>query len=81
MNKSNEQLLVEKVMNFDSSLINAIEYVQENYHINVDFYDEENGDLHLSPLDINEGNVGSNLVNARDYILTHVDRDLCTPII
>lgn len=81
MEKSNEQLLVEKVINFDNKFIKAIEYVKENYHVQVDYYDEENGELHLSPIDINEGNVGTNLVNAREYVNSHVDNDMCTPVI
>lgn len=81
MKKSNEQILVENIINFESQLAQAIDYIEENYHVTVDYYDEEDGSLYLIPQDINESNVGSNLVNAQEYVKKTVFNDMCTPLI
>lgn len=71
----NNKAFVNKVVNIDSSIIKAFDYIKENFNINPE-YNEETGDITLNPV-VQEGQVceSQNLLNAKDYILKHIDND------
>lgn len=71
----NNKAFVNKVVNIDSSIIKTFNYIKENFNVNPE-YDEETGNITLNPI-TEERQVceSQNLLNAKDYILTHIDND------
>jgi len=76
MNKENEKLLVESIINLDDNISKAQKYIKENYHINSE-YDNENDIIYIWSTNVNES---LSLASAREYIEENIGSEFVNVI-
>ena len=67
-NVSNEQLLIDKILNIHENIKSIQTYIKENYNIDSE-YDSEDNMIYLWSKNVNES---LNLAAAKEYILNEI---------
>lgn len=68
MSREDEKLIVEKFLNLENDIIEAQNYIKENYHINSE-YDADDDIIYIWCNNVNES---LNLAAAKEYILENI---------